>query len=770
MDAFAAAEPPTGLPFPTTSLIGREAEVGRVAALLRDHDGRLVTLTGSGGVGKTRLALAVAAAVADAFPDGVAVVGFAPVSGPALVPAAVASALGVREAGDVPLRDRVAAFLAGRRLLLVLDNFEHVVEAAPFVAGLLAGGPGVRVLATSRVRLRLSGEQEIPVMPLPVDAPDGTVGAAVRLFEARAAAVRPDFALTGENVAAVAEVCRRLDGLPLAVELAAARTKVLSPAALLVRLDPALPMLTGGNRDLPARQRTVRDAVAWSYDLLQPSERTLFRRLAVFVGGCTLDAAGTVARDVAIGVFDGISTLVEHSLLRAEDGVGDEPRFSMLETVREFGLERLEAAGESAWARDAHAAHFLAFVGQADADEEVHGRRMAPWLDRLAADHPNLRAALDRLAAVGAAEAAVRLAGGLAVFWFQRGHLREGIARLEATLGRPETVAAPHRAKALAWLGLLRWSAGDAAAGMRACGEAEVLARGAGDAVDEALALYFTALAVGWDPAAASAGIPFAARAVALVEDRRPPPWFLPYALGDMGEMLVHAGERERGRALLEASLALHRKLGHTFGAGMKLCMLARLTQEDGEAAAAAAFYADGLRAMWAVRHATTVSLAATGLAGLMAAAGRVDRAARLLGSAEGMVERSGAPLQAPWVPVRDEAIRRARAALGDGRFVTTAAAGRALPLGAAVAEALAVADALAAGRPVPDAADPFGLSPREREVLALLADGRSSAEIASALFVSPRTVSTHLTRVYAKLGVASRAEAIAHAHRLGLA
>jgi len=432
---------PNNLPAQAALLVGREKEIEAVRGRLLRPDVRLLTLTGPGGTGKTRLALQVAAEVLDDFEHGVFFVALAPISDPGLVVPTMAQTLGLKETAGQPLIETLKDYLRDRALMLVLDNFEQVLAAASRVAELLAAGPQLKVLVTSRAVLRVYGEHEFPVPPLTLPDPQRlppperlTQYEAVRLFIERALAVKPDFAVTNDNAPAVAEICRRLDGLPLALELAAARIRLLPPQAMLARLERRLPLLTGGARDLPARQQTLRNAIAWGYDLLGPGEQTLFRRLAVFVGGCTLEAAEAVGGG-AVEVLDGIESLVGKSLLRQEEGVGGEPWFAMLETIREFALERLEESGEAEAIRRQHAAHYLELAEQAES--ALKGSQQMAWLEQLEREHDNLRAALRRSVERGEAEYGLRLGGALGRFWWMHGYLIEGRAWLTALLALP---------------------------------------------------------------------------------------------------------------------------------------------------------------------------------------------------------------------------------------------------------------------------------------------------------------------------------------------
>jgi predicted ATPase/transcriptional regulator with XRE-family HTH domain len=472
-----AQRPPTNLPMSRTRLIGREQEVADIRALLlRDAVG-LVTLTGPAGTGKTRLGLSLAAEVMEYFPDGMHFVALDAITSPDLVPAAIAQVLEIRDIGGRPALDSLNAYLRSRRLLLVLDNFEQILSAAPVVSDLLGTSPGLKVLVTSRAPLGLHDEHEWPVPPLALPDRARTPSAdalsrfpAVALFVERAVAIRPGFAVTDENAQAVAEICHGLDGLPLAIELAAARVRLLTPQAMLSRLDRRLPLLTGGLRDRPARQQTLRGAITWSHDLLEPDEQRLFRRLAVFVGGFTLEAVeGVFSREsrVQSGQLDSalstlhspldlVESLVAKSLVRQQDEPDGSVRFAMFETIREYASELLDASGELTALRDRHLSYYLAFAEAAK--PELQGPRQASWFDRLERENDNLRAALEwsstrlgtgaagSLDAVGASarvEAGTRLAEALGFFWVLRGRGRESLPHVMAlvALAPPSTTA-----------------------------------------------------------------------------------------------------------------------------------------------------------------------------------------------------------------------------------------------------------------------------------------------------------------------------------------
>jgi predicted ATPase/DNA-binding CsgD family transcriptional regulator len=727
--------------------------------LLQRPDAPLVTLIGSGGVGKTRLAVRVAASLGQAFPDGVAFVPLVAVRDPELVLPEIASVLGIREVGDLPMAARLAQVLADRQALLVLDNLEQVLPAAEAIAGLLGACPNLTILATSRSPLGISGERTFHVPPLTL--PEGTPSVpelvdveAVNLFVERAQAAQAEFTLTQQNAGAVVEICRRLDGLPLAIELAAARVRMLPPQALLARLGRQLPLLTSGARDVPQRLRTMRDAIAWSYDLLDPAEQAFFRRVSIFSGGFTLEAAEFISEGDDRGFpFDLLSSLVDKSLLRQESLAASEARYTMLEMVREFGVEQLEATGEAAEVALRHASWCLHLGQQAAA--ELVGPEQRIWAERLDREVANLRGALATFLE-HAPDQALDLANSLLIFWFLRGHLREGASWLERSLARAEAARPEARAQGMFGAGLLTWASGDFSQALGLGEQALEYARAQGLVFHEALAHYLRFiihLLVNPEERRAASILEHGETAIALMRQAGNRSW-LAYILSDVGEHLVSGGDPVRGEALMAEGLQIHRELGNKQGLGNKLSDIALMKHASGDEASATRNYAESIRLLREGGDTWYLATPVGGLAAVAMNAGRPVQAARLIGAAGAMRERSGAAL---WPQERERFLQTesaARAALGEGTYLREVAAGRALPLSAVIAEAMAVAEA------APEEADAGGLTPRELDVLRLLAKGLSNPEIADALYIGRGTVRTHVSNILGKLGARTRTEA----------
>ena len=588
------------LPTALTSFIGRERELARIDALL-EHE-RLVTLTGPGGMGKTSLALHVAAAQMARFRDGVHFVSLIPVTDPALVPQTVAQTLGHRDAGGVSHGERLIGHLRERRALLVLDNFEHLLEAAPFVAELLATCQGVAVLTTSRAPLGIRGEHELPVPPLSVPTPEEMTtperlaepGDAVRLFVQRAQAVHPDFTLTIENASTVARICQRLDGMPLAIELAAARTRLLPPRALLARLDQRLDVLRSDARDLPKRHRTLREVIGWSHGLLGVREQIFFRRLAVFAGGFTVDAVEELTESLgdAGDVFEPLTALVSHSLLRQDEQPDGEPRFAMLETIHAFARERLAEAGDEDAARRAHLGLMLAIAEEAA--PYLRGPEQRTWFERLEQEHDNLRGAMDYALDRGHVDEAIRLGEALVRFWLARGFLTEGRDRIDRVLGAAGPARNPQaRARLLVSHGVMTHMQGAPAEAARRFEEAERLFREAGDEHSVAATLNHLSWSM-YLTGEPTRAIALAEEALA-VHERVGDVRGIALAHNNLGWVrFYHLGELAQAREHLETAFRGHQSLGDPRGVAFLSTTLAALEVWLGNVERARALLKDG--------------------------------------------------------------------------------------------------------------------------------------------------------------------------------
>lgn len=731
-----AATRPAALPADRTSFVGRNREVTAVRDLLLRPDVFLVTLTGPAGIGKTRLGLQAAHEVSEHFPGGVGFVPLASVRDPGLVAAVTVQALGIRETGgQTPLQSLKAHLQSSHAgpVLLIFDNFEHLADAVPVVAELLTVSPSLKILVTSRAPLHVYGEHEFPVPALEAPDPRSALTReallqypAVALFLQRATAVRPDFAISNENAAAVAAICARLDGLPLAIELAAARVKLLSPAAIQDRLESRLQLLTGGARDLPARQQTLRGAIDWSFELLSAPEQKLFRRLAVFEGGCTLDAIEAVCntrQDLGIEVLDGIASIVDKSLMRQHDQPEGEPRFTMLETIREYALEHLRSSGEEAPTRRAHAAYCLVL-----AEEGIASPEQTEWLARFETEHDNFRAALEWLTTTGNAEWGLRLGNALFRFWETREHLGEGRDRLLKLLQLP-AAAAPtrERAKALFAAGILTGEQGDRASALALVEESLQISRQLQDHWSIAVALNALAVyardqgdlaasrslfeeslevwrGVGDRAAEARALSNLAsvvrmqgehALAISLYEqcraiftelaDRSGVAWSINY----QGDVARDQGQPQAARDLYEQSLLAFRELGDRWGVASCLADLGNLARDQGDDAACHALYGDSLRIFRELDHKRGIARLLDCFACLAAAQSKPERALRLAGAAAALRQTLGAPLSPAEQAKLEKYLGPARLALNPSSGTAAWMEGWALSVEKAIEQAL---------------------------------------------------------------------------------
>lgn len=718
---------PTNLPAQPTPLIGRDREMAHVCILLRNDNVRLVTLTGPGGTGKTRLGLQVAAELLDEYIDGVFFVALASLHDPDLVVTTIAQTLGLHEDSNRPLIETLTTFLRDRQILLILDNFEQVIPAAPVIGELLAAAPGVKILVTSREVLHIYGEHEFPVPPLELpnlkQLPPVVMlanVATIALFMQRAQAIRPDFALTVENAPIVANICARLDGLPLAIELAAARIKLLPPRAILDRLTNRLKLLIGGARDLPTRQQTLRGTIDWSYNLLTTDEQTLFARLVVFVGGCSLEAVEAVCNatgDLEIDELDGLASLVDKSLLRQEEGIDGEPRFTMLETIREYALERLTESGVVTALSAQHATFFTDLAEQAE--PELTGPQQVVWLNRLEQEHDNLRAALEWALTSGAAEIATRLGAALWRFWWTRGHLTAGRRRLTQVLEHSAAVAPRLRARALDAAGVLVHSQCDYAQAValyeeslalwQQLGDKEgtatvlnnlgIVANEQGDYV-RARAFYEQSLALrrelGDDINIAKTLINLGTVAHDQGDYRQAETayqeslalfqtlgdkWSITLTLSNLANLALSQNDYQRATRCAEAALVLSRELGDRVGIAHALSNLAHATTYQHDHERAIALYQESLLNFYELQDRSGVAECLEGLASVSAAQGNSLPAIQLWSAAEALRDAIGAPLAPADRAAYDRQLATARAHLDETTLAAAQARGRAMSL-----------------------------------------------------------------------------------------
>jgi predicted ATPase/class 3 adenylate cyclase/DNA-binding CsgD family transcriptional regulator len=779
------------LPEQLTTFVGRE-EALKVARLLMSRT-RLLTLTGSGGTGKTRLAIQLAAMLQDQFNDGV---WFVPLASTVEADQVLPSILQVLGIPDLHGRSPVNVLqeaLCEKRTLLLLDNFEQVVEAAPQIASVLAGCPHAKVLVTSRVSLRVVGEQELEVPPLALPPHvDGLVRSlteneAVRLFVERARAVKADFHLTDENASAVADICTRLDGLPLAIELAAGRIRLLSPAAMLARLGdsadsrngaPRLRLLNSGARDQSERQRTLRSTIDWSYNLLDPDEQALYRRLCIFVGGFTIPSAQAAATAVQVGdrrwvaaaedTLERLESLLSKHLLRQQETSDREPRFTMLETIREYGLEQLEACGELYSMRRWHAEYLLALAELAE--QALRGQRQTEWIHPLETEHENFRAALEwSLSDPRTDDLSLRLAASLSWFWQMQAYIGEGPGWFERILSRswPDTSA---KAKALigrSWVAHIQRDSAGARSGLI---QALAICRELGDRWLEGWALHLLGR-VEYFEGNAEAAHDLGLQSLEAARDTDSP-WLAGWAIHLLGLAAHVVGDFPTAMTYYEESVAIRQELGYMEGVSTCHILMSMIAYRERRLNDAVALLQQALKELPGM--AGMLALSGLGTAtGIAAGLGQMALAARLLAAIRSLSKMTGS---AP-IPLAEAIIREVdeqiAASLGRDEYQRCCSEGQSMTLPDAIAQMLSLRTVSEpAERTIADSQGPRPevLTAREREILHLVAKGQTSREIAEFLVVSLATVERHLTHIYGKLGVRGRADAVVWAFRSGIA
>jgi predicted ATPase/DNA-binding CsgD family transcriptional regulator len=770
--------PRNNLPFQLTSLIGREKEISEVGRLLVERT-RLLTLTGPGGSGKTRLALAVAADLVGRFDDGVWLIELAPLSDQDLVPQAIASVLGVRETPGTALADSLCAYLTARDTLLILDNCEHLIEACADLAGtLLRSCSDLRILATSREALGVPGEALFAVPPLSLPDPRRLPAVevlpryeAAGLFVERARAVRPGFALTEGNAMPVAQVCHRLDGIPLAIELAAARVKVLSVEQISSRLEDSFALLTGGGRPSLIHHGTLRATMEWSHDLLSWEERVLFRRLSVFAGGFTLEAAEGVCAGEGLEkgeVLDLLTCLVDKSLVLVMEGEG-EAHYRLLETVRQYGWEKLQGSGEAEEVRRRHAAWFLALA--VEAGPLMMGRDQVGWLDRMWREQYNFRAAMRFFLDRKDADRAICLTWAFWRYWWVTGLQGEARRWMEEVLERGDVpgddVYPARRAQANLIIGTYAWSEGDLASALPALEEGLRLSQKTRDARAQAIALMLLGLVDVAERNGKRSRERFEESLRLFRISGESEKWGEAHTLAYLGLAPLLNGEPEPARRCFEEGLAAAHAAGDRIAAHQALYKLGLLALTERDLDRANEYFREGLSLADEVRDVINAPYFVKGLGQVAGLRGQAAFAIRLLGAAETALRATGS---APYRYIPDQALQdrifaAARDALGEAAFDEGWRRGQSMTLEQAVEYALdqppptpvSPAGEESAASPT---TYPAGLSAREVEVLRLVAKGLTNARVARELFISPRTVNAHLNSIYGKLGFNSRVEA----------